>query len=200
MKVTLNAEAGPVLSDDVLRALVNHAHGLGRPVVAHVQGAGQPQRAVAAGVDVFAHTPWTERLADGELAAMAGAVVWISTLDMHGRGLYGDDYDRALENLTRFAAAGGTVVYGTDLGNDLEHADLNPREIAALRSAGLDPVQLIDAMTATGVLPLISRSRTKESPSTLTLLPAEVVDPADVVDALPHSRPVPAATLAEHLQ
>lgn len=189
IKVTLNADAGPVLPDDLLRAVVDRAHEHGLTVVAHVEGAGQPQRALEAGVDWFAHAPWTHRLTDAELDAMAGRVGWIGTLDIHGRGDYGDDYARALDNVRRFVARGGTVAYGTDLGNALSTADLNPREVAALRSAGVDGERLLAAVTATGLLPRWSR--------TASLLPAGVTGTADAIDALPQARPVDAATLRD---
>jgi imidazolonepropionase-like amidohydrolase len=198
VKVVLNSDVGPVLTDEVLRVIVSRAHELGLPVVAHVEGAGQPHRAASAGVDAFAHTPWTHRLTDDELGLMAGRMRWISTLDMHGRGHYGDDFAAALDNLARFSAHGGTVVYGTDLGNDLSQAGFNTREVAALRSAGLDGAALVDAMTATGLLPSLSPAGA--SPASITLLPEDVVDPDDVVEALPSSRPVPATRLKEHLR
>src|SRR5690606_38197365 len=103
---------------------------------------------------------------DAESGSMAGRVGWISTLDMHGRGDYGDDYARALENVQRFAARGGAVVYGTDLGNAIDTADLNAREVAALQEAGIRSERLLAALTADGLLPRWSR--------TATLLPASV--------------------------
>src|SRR5919204_6940291 len=62
IKVSLNADAGPTPTDDELVAVVQAAHELDLPVTAHVQGAGQAERALGAGVDEIAHTPWTERL------------------------------------------------------------------------------------------------------------------------------------------
>ena len=41
----------------------------------------------------------------------------VSTLDIHGTGGDTPALRTALDNLRRFHAAGGTVVYGTDLGN-----------------------------------------------------------------------------------
>lgn len=187
IKVTLNSQAGPVLPDDVLRAICRRAHELGRPVVAHVEGAGQPARALLCGVDWFAHAPWTHRLGDDELSSMVGRVGWISTLDMHGRGDYGEDYARAVDNLRRFAALGGTVVYGTDLGNAIERTDLNGREVAALRAAGVTGERLLAALTGAPLLPRWSR--------TVTLLPASVATIEDAIDALPQARPADAATL-----
>ena len=60
IKVSLNAEAGPTPSDAELMAVCDAAHGLDLPVTAHAQGAGQVARALGAGVDELAHTPWTD--------------------------------------------------------------------------------------------------------------------------------------------
>jgi hypothetical protein len=139
-KITLNSEAGPVWDDALLATVVRLAHDRALPVVAHTQGAGQAERALDAGVDVLAHTPWTETLSDGLIARMAARVAWISTLDIHGWGEYGADFARAHNNLERFAAAGGTVHYGTDLGNGPMPTGLNRRELQALEGAGVDLV------------------------------------------------------------
>ncbi|MFZ7087009.1 amidohydrolase family protein [Curtobacterium sp. RRHDQ10] len=147
VKVTLNADAGPVWGDDVLRAVVDHAHAEGLPVAAHVQGVGQAERAADAGVDVFAHTPWSERLDDGLVARLAGTTTWISTLDIHGHGRRTPAFRTAQDNLARFAAAGGDVRYGTDLGNGPLPRGLNARELRALADAGLRGETLVAALT-----------------------------------------------------
>ncbi len=190
VKISLNSTAGPVHSDDVLRTLVNTARELGLPSVAHAEGWRQPQRAMIAGVDWFAHTPWIP-LAPGEFQPFAEEVGWISTIDMHGRGAQGHDYEVALENLRRFVAAGGDVIYGTDLGNDATSADLNLREVGALRAAGLTGESLLRSLTATGLLPTWS--------TTASLLPVVVSGGDEAVELLPTSRPVDAAALRELL-
>ena len=43
----------------------------------------------------------------------------------------------ALDNLRRFHAAGGTVIYGTDLGNGAIPAGIHTRELRLIREAGL---------------------------------------------------------------
>ena len=63
IKVSLNAEAGPTPTDGELSAICDAAHAADLPVTAHAQGAGQVERALGAGVDELAHTPWT-RLSD----------------------------------------------------------------------------------------------------------------------------------------
>ena len=150
-KITLNADAGPVLDDASLASLVAAAHAADLPVAVHAQGEGQPERALAAGADLLAHTPWTHALGDDVLVAMAGRMRWISTLDIHGWGDPTDDHARASDNLRRFVALGGHVVYGTDLGNGPLPVGLNPRELRALADCGLSVAAILTALT--GFLP-----------------------------------------------
>jgi hypothetical protein len=147
IKVTLNGDAGPVLPHAVLAAIAQHAHDRGAPVVAHAEGAGQALRAFEAGVDALAHTPFSERLGDDLIEAMAGRMAWISTLDIHGWGEPTDDFDRAVLNLRRFHRAGGQVLYGTDLGNGPLPVGLNRREIDALLGAGLSGDDVLRSLT-----------------------------------------------------
>ena len=146
LKVTLNSVAGPVLNDETLAAAVGRAHERGLPVVAHVEGAGEADRAFAAGVDALAHTPFSEHLADDLVAAMAARMTWISTLDIHGWGSPTEAFDLASDNLRRFHAAGGRVLYGTDLGNGPLPLGINRREITALLGAGLTPDDVLAAL------------------------------------------------------
>ncbi|PTU57840.1 amidohydrolase [Sphaerisporangium cinnabarinum] len=191
LKVALHADAGPVPDDATLAALVGHAHARGRDVVAHVEGRGMAARAFEAGVDRLAHAPFSERLPDDLLAAMAGPradhalppgrardhrrkavengpdpvfggvgpvgpvgrVSWVSTLDVHGWGSPTAEQDVAIDNVRRFVALGGTVVYGTDLGNGPLPPGVNARELRALAEAGLDPHALLGAIAHDGALP-----------------------------------------------
>ncbi|MFC9787779.1 hypothetical protein [Rhodococcus sp. NPDC127528] len=146
VKVMLNADAGPTLDEATLGALVRAAHEGGRRVVAHAEGTGQVERAFAAGVDRLAHAPWTERLSADLLGAMGPAVQWISTLDIHGRGGDGAAFEVAVDNVRRFRAAGGTVIYGTDQGNGPQRVGVNDRELLALLAAGLDRAAVLDAI------------------------------------------------------
>ncbi|WP_104178793.1 hypothetical protein [Cryobacterium sp. Y50] len=146
LKVTLNSVAGPVLNTEALAAAIGRAHELGLPVVAHAEGAGQADRAFAAGVDAFAHTPFSEHLADDLLTAMATSMTWISTLDVHGWGTQTDAFELASDNLRRFHCNGGRVLYGTDLGNGPLPLGINRREISALLGAGLTTDDVLAAL------------------------------------------------------
>lgn len=146
IKVALNSDAGPVPDDAVLRAIVAAARSHALPVVAHAQGVGMAQRAIDAGVDALAHTPFSERL-DAALIerAAASGQRWISTLDI----MRDDPRTRecATQNLRAFRAAGGTVLYGTDLGNGDLPVGINVRELAALHQAGVQGAELIATLT-----------------------------------------------------
>ncbi|HXY72338.1 MAG TPA: amidohydrolase family protein [Actinomycetota bacterium] len=147
VKIALNADAGPTLSDDELVAICDAAREAGALVTAHVQGEGQTARAVGAGVAELAHTPWTERLPDDLLAAMAGRVRIVSTLDIHSGGKETPELHAALDNLSRFLAVGGGVAYGTDLGNGEIPPGIHVGEIWHLHRAGLTPEQLLETIT-----------------------------------------------------
>ncbi len=142
VKITVNAAAGPVFDDDTLTAVVSAAHAASRGVIAHAEGPGQAGRALAAGVDVLAHTPWTEALEDSVIHTAARSMLWISTLAIHR----GPELDVAVDNLRRFHAAGGRVRYGTDLGNGDLPEGPNPAEVMSLLDAGLGRAEILDAM------------------------------------------------------
>ncbi|SFF04713.1 Imidazolonepropionase [Actinoplanes philippinensis] len=176
IKVTAHA-GGPQLELPVLSAVVAAAHASELPVVVHAEGPGTVAAACSAGADVLAHTPWTERIDDSLLQACAQRMRWISTLDIHGWGRP-DDPDRevAVDNLRRFIGAGGTVRYGTDLGNGPLPAGINVREIRLLQSAGLTPDGVLTAMTESGS-------------STVSWLPGGLdPDPERFADALATAR------------
>lgn len=144
IKVALNADAGPVLPDAVLDAVLAAAADRGLPVVAHAQGAGQVERAIDRGVAALAHTPFDATLSRHSLtrAAEAGQI-WISTLDIHR----GEARARAIAHLGAFAAHGGRVLYGTDLGNGPLPLGVNRRELLALQEAGIRGDALVASLT-----------------------------------------------------
>jgi imidazolonepropionase-like amidohydrolase len=146
IKVTANA-SGPMLSAPVLRAVVDAAHAEGLPVVVHAEGPGTVAAAYDGGADLLAHTPWTEIVDEGLLRAGAGTTTWISTLDIHGWGTPTPGREIAVRNLRRFLGYGGSVRYGTDLGNGPLPPGVNIREIRALLEVGLSPDEVLWSMT-----------------------------------------------------
>ncbi len=159
IKVASNSTAGPVFDDDLFRVIVGLADSRDLPVIAHAEGAGEAQRAARLGATALAHAPFAELLTDEGIAAQAASVSWISTLAIHD----GPQRATAVDNVRRFHAAGGTLRYGTDMGNGPSPVDLNAAELAALREAGFDGIRLLRA-----------------------LAPADPRDPASVLLVLPH--------------
>ncbi|HET6770889.1 MAG TPA: amidohydrolase family protein [Actinomycetota bacterium] len=147
IKVALNADAGPTLTDGELLAVCDTAHARRLPVVVHVQGAGQSERALGAGADELAHCPWSERLSGDLVDALARTMTVVSTLDIHSYGQPTPQLDVAVDNLRRFAAAGGSVRYGTDLGNGPIPPGIHVTEAVHLAAAGLSPEATLKAMT-----------------------------------------------------
>lgn len=193
VKVALNSVAGPVFDAATLDAIVSAAHERRMPVVAHVEGPGMTRLAIEAGVDALAHTPFTERV-DEELLARAVALGqrWISTLYVAGHGERTPQAELAVDNLRRFHAAGGRVLYGTDLGNGDQPLGVNPRELGLLVEAGLSASAVLEAITdpwpradpAEGVVTFAA----DPAPHTLADLPAwlaaAVVVPAEELETL----------------
>ena len=149
IKITLNADAGPVHSDEVLEALVNAARNCNRIPVIHAEGGNHAERAIAQGSVVLAHTPFTQVLSDEAIEfAARNNVAWMSTLDIHGYGDYGPHFEVAAQNLRRYITAGGRVFYGTDLGNGPLPGGVNSREVDALVSCGMSAQDVLTAMTS----------------------------------------------------
>ena len=126
----------PSLDDAAITAVVDRAHALGLPVVAHALADADAARAAALGVDVLAHTP-VEPLADGTVQAWAGRTVITTLVAFGGRR-------STIDNLRRLREAGVTVLYGTDLGNTGTPA-IDADEIELMIAAGLDGAAILDA-------------------------------------------------------
>jgi imidazolonepropionase-like amidohydrolase len=146
IKVSLNADAGPTPTDDELVAVAQTAHEMDLLVTAHVQGSGQAERALGAGIDEIAHTPWTERLSDELVEALAKSTRIVSTLDIHSYGVDTPELRTAEDNLWRFALAGGKVLYGTDLGNGPVPPGIDIREVIMLFDMGMGAEAILEAM------------------------------------------------------
>jgi imidazolonepropionase-like amidohydrolase len=151
IKVSLNAEAGPTPNDATLMAICDVAADADIPVTVHAQGAGQVERALGAGVAELAHTPWT-RLSDDVIATAAKQMRWVSTLDILSFGRDTPEIRAALDNLRRFHQAGGSISYGTDLGNGAVPAGISTRELLWLRDAGLSHDDVLAALTRSPIV------------------------------------------------
>ncbi len=177
IKIALHSDAGPTFSDELLAEVVAEVRAAGLPVVAHVEGVGQAERAIAAGADVLAHAPFSEVLPEALIAQAAEQDQrWVSTLAIHDAVENAAERAAALANLQAFRAAGGEVLYGSDLGNGEQPLGVHPGELAALAEAGLDETAVLRALVGG-----FGRGRWKKR---LTWMPARPETIADLTGAV----------------
>jgi imidazolonepropionase-like amidohydrolase len=145
---------GGAVPDGVIQALVKEGHSRGKPVFVHPTTAAGLMASVRAGVDVLAHTtpqsgPWNESV----LAAMSQArVALIPTLSFwryqvrHERISVADGLEEtAIGQLRSWVAAGGVVLFGTDLG---WVTDYDPTgEYVLMAKAGMTFPQILASLT-----------------------------------------------------
>jgi imidazolonepropionase-like amidohydrolase len=145
VKIALNPPSGPVFDAATLHALTARAHEHGLKVTAHVSGLGQLHAALDAHVDELAHMLLgPDKIPDGTIARMVNQeMAIVPTMSIRS----GIDRWRAIDNLRRFVEAGGTVVYGTDLGNSGPRPGIDRREVAAMAWAGMSPRAIVAAAT-----------------------------------------------------
>ena len=145
VKVALNPEAGPSPPADLVRAVVAAAAEHGLRVTGHVYGLAELDKAIACGLNELAHMLMSpEEIPRPTLDRMAAAKMTIvPTLSCR----FGADRETAIANLERFIAAGGRVVYGTDLGNEGPRPGIEPSEIAGMAAAGMTAVDIVRSAT-----------------------------------------------------
>ncbi|WP_343225021.1 amidohydrolase family protein [Luteimonas sp. MC1895] len=140
----------------VARAVVDAAHRAGRPAFAHPSNAAGMEVSLAAGLDVLAHTapfmgPWDAPLV-ARLRAAGVALTPTLTLfevELAREGLPRETVEAALGNalaqLRAFFAAGGPVLFGTDVGY-IDHVDTR-REFELMALAGMDWRAILASLT-----------------------------------------------------
>jgi len=138
--VKISLENGPRLSDETIAAVITRAHERDLRVFAHTLGDADAATAAALGVDGLAHTP-LEPLSPATIAAFDGLAV-ISTLHAFGSG------EAAMSNLGALHEVGATILYGTDFGNSVT-AGIDPIELMSMMAAGLEPPEVLAALTST---------------------------------------------------
>jgi imidazolonepropionase-like amidohydrolase len=145
------------MPEDIGTAIVKAAHSLGRPVFAHPTDNRGAMIALECGVDVLAHTTpdggriWSadtiRRLISGHIALIPTLKLWKFEL------LRGGDKDwanhplmtTAFRQLHDFAQAGGTVLFGTDVGYVTDYSVGD--EYDFMKQAGLSFSQILASLT-----------------------------------------------------
>jgi imidazolonepropionase-like amidohydrolase len=145
------------MAPDIARAVVDETHRRGRAVFAHPTDIQGVQEALDARVDILAHpplgapVPWPESLMKQVRDA---GMSMIPTLKLFEFELAKEHVPAATaERLVnegviefgKFAAMGGQVLFGTDVGY---MTDYDPtREYELMASAGLTPMQILASLT-----------------------------------------------------
>jgi imidazolonepropionase-like amidohydrolase len=145
---------------EIARVAVEETHRRGGLVMAHPTDARGLRDAVAAGVDIIAHTTidpagsaWSDDLIR-EMVARGVSVVptlklWGYELDRQGAAM--DEREGAIDDARReveaFATAGGQLLFGTDVGymTDFDPTD----EYELMARAGLSTLQILASLTTT---------------------------------------------------
>jgi len=145
------------LKPEVVRAAVAETHAHGKPVFAHPTSLAGLRLAVDSGVDVIVHTTLGEpRAWDADvvrdMVAKHVAVIptfelWYYELDKQSVPVEIADklVGATLEELRTFRAAGGQVLFGTDVG--YMHAYDTAREFELMVKAGMSADDILESLT-----------------------------------------------------
>lgn len=143
-----------VMAEAVVAAAAREAHRRGRPLLAHPSNRLGIQAALRGGADILVHTTpqsgeWDEALIEkmkqSRMALIPTLKLWRYET-RHGRISESRRFVQAgVEQLRRFASAGGQVLFGTDVGY---MADYDPtEEYLLMGQAGLSFAQVLAALT-----------------------------------------------------
>ncbi len=148
------ASGAPAFSVEIISAVVEEAHRAGKPVFAHPATGDDVLAALRGGVDVIAHTtphsgPWREAIfeavRDRKVALTPTLTLW-KYFARHDRLSEQEHVTNiALGQLRAWIEAGGTVLFGTDLGA----VDPDPaEEYALMEAAGMSFAQILGSLTS----------------------------------------------------
>ena len=141
---------------EMVRAAVAEAHRLHLPVFAHPQNSAGLEAAIDGGVDILAHTapdspPWTAEFVGRLKGAHMALIPTLTLFDFEARKGGATDQERTqwLEKMTgelrAFAAGGGEVLFGTDVGYT-DHFD-TALEFTLMAKAGMSWQQILASLT-----------------------------------------------------
>lgn len=141
---------------DIARAVVDEAHRAGKPAFAHPSNLAGLEVSLASGVDVLAHTtpfagPWDAALVRRLRAADVALIPTLALFEAELRreAVPSAVIERFIAEATQqvrvFAAAGGTVLFGTDVGY-IDPFDTR-LEYELMARAGMDWRQILASLT-----------------------------------------------------
>ena len=153
IKLFASSPRGALLAEGAIQAAVNEAHRLGKPVFVHPNSGTDVLAALRGGVDVIAHTtprsgPWDETILTAMKERRASLTptlaLWKYFLRHDRISTQENLVNTAVGQLRAWLAAGGTVLFGTDLGA----VDPDPsEEYDLMAQAGMSFRQILASLT-----------------------------------------------------
>jgi imidazolonepropionase-like amidohydrolase len=120
----------PILSQEIVDAIVIKAHSLDKRVIVHVGEEVGFQRAVEAGVDEFAHIPCASIPEPLMHDAVAKGITFVSTIDTLGSCAGIHENTHLLANiLEQNPGTGSEIIYGSEIGHDNVPWGINGEEL-----------------------------------------------------------------------
>jgi imidazolonepropionase-like amidohydrolase len=190
-----NVDGTQTVTFDEMRAIVEAAHHLGKPVAIHSYGASGVRDAVRAGADSIEHGADIDDETIREMAARG--IVWVPTIDhnryyIDAKDEYGfapgaekalDDYIRRnMESLRRAVKAGVKIAMGSDAVYSM--FGQNTRELKWFVDAGMSPEQALrSATTIPAALLRMDKQLGRVADGYLADLVAVEGDPLGSIDA-----------------
>lgn len=138
-----NEAPWPLPTVELVRAIVEEAHRLGKITTAHIGERSGAAIAVAAGVDEWAHIPCEE--IDDEILKQATSqkVRFVTTLDTmsHCRGIFNNGH--------KLGALGATFLYGAEIAHSDVPWGIDARELELMQHIlGMSPEEVLTAATS----------------------------------------------------
>ena len=143
----------PPFPSGAIEPVVKEAHRAGKPVFVHPSSGADVLTAASAGVDVIAHTtpfsgPWDQailsRMTEGRIALIPTLSVWKELLRHERISTQEQAVSAAVGQLRAWVAAGGTVLFGNDLGA----VSYDPtQEYTLMAEAGMNFRQILASLT-----------------------------------------------------
>jgi imidazolonepropionase-like amidohydrolase len=165
-----------ILPKEIVQAIVNKAHKLGKRVIAHVGEQDGFDRALAAGVDELAHMPCGE-ISDASLqAAVKAGITFVTTIDTLAScaptGLH--------SNTFRLGLFGANFIYGSEVAHDNVPWGINGEEMHMMLhlTHGADDINFDDVVNIFKSVTSKAGKRLGVHPLLGTLAPGA---PADVI-------------------
>ena len=153
IKLFASAPRSAPLTESAMRAAVTEAHRVNKPVFVHPNSGADVLTAVRAGVDIIAHTtphtgPWDAALIaamkERHVALTPTLTLWKYYMRHDLLSAQKKVVDTELGQLRAWIAAGGTILFGTDLGA----VEYDPgEEYVLMAEAGMSFSQILASLT-----------------------------------------------------